>query len=199
MNSTPTKNLCSYKSTRGTILSGDLLLFRSKGGLFSRGIAALGRSIYSHAAMAAWWADRLFALETRSWIGGRALLLSNLVVNAPGRIDVFKTDLNERQREIAVDWMKSATGKKYGWGTIFNQGLRVSPIISIFLSPPLADGSTDSPPVCSELVSRAYREAGVDPVPRLSDRATLPGDLARSWMFKDQEPITLTSVMEDHR
>ena len=186
--------LRNYRSIRNTISSGDMLLYRYGGGLFSRGIAAAGRSIYSHVAMAAWWDDRLFALETRAWIGGTATLLSNYVENYPDRVDVYKAGITDRQREVAVDWMKSATGKKYGWGTTLSHAARLSPILSMFLSAPLADDRHKRLPVCSELVSRAYREAGADPIPNLSDKATLPGDLARSTMFEYK--FTLSSLRD---
>src|SRR3972149_5438093 len=89
--------LVHYIAARAKIRDGDLLLFRRKRGLFSRLIAVAGRSEYCHAAMAAWWNGRLMCLETVQGRGGRAVLLSRLVAENPGRIDVYRANANRRR------------------------------------------------------------------------------------------------------
>ena len=44
--------------------------------------------------MAAWWNGRLMCPETVQGRGGRAVLLSNLVQEYPGRIDVYAAEAN---------------------------------------------------------------------------------------------------------
>lgn len=173
-----------YRDVRLEIGDADLLLFRARLP-HSRLIASAGRSLYAHAAMAAWWGDRLMCLETRQWIGGRAVALSNLVAAMPGRIDVYTAALSQAERSAAVGVMISATGNRYGWPALAWHALRQAPLVRWLLPPELDDGRNGTLPVCSQLVSRAYRDgAGVDVVPNLSDRATTPGDLARSSRFE---------------
>ena len=86
-----------YDTARHKIRDGDLLLFRRKRGLQGKLIAIAGRSEYSHAAMAAWWNGRLMCLETVQGHGGRAVLLSTLVAENPGRIDVYRANANRRR------------------------------------------------------------------------------------------------------
>lgn len=171
-----------YGDVRDQIQSGDLLLFRRQG-LAGAAIAALGRSIYSHVAVAAWWGDELMCLETRERFGGRAVLLSALVDECPGRIDVYDAHVYAWHREAIVSAMRRHAGKKYGWGTIAWHVWRSLPLVRWFVEPPVDDQANGSPLVCSSLVSRVYRQAGYDPALNLSDQATTPGDLARSPLF----------------
>ena len=176
-------NFRRYDEVRPCIGNADLLLFR-RAGLTGVIIGAASRSIYSHAAMAAWWDDTLFCLEMREWIGGRGVRLSKLVDQYPGRIDVYRADLGLDERKAAVDAMRQATGVPYGWLTILWHAWRTLPVVRWFVSPPVDDRANGSPVVCSSLLARVYREAaGHDPVPNLSDRGTTPGDLARSTLF----------------
>ena len=75
--------LIPYSGARQKIRDGDLLLFRRENRLTSRLIAAAGRSEYCHAAMAAWWNERLMCLETVQSHGGRAIMLSAAVADVP--------------------------------------------------------------------------------------------------------------------
>ena len=177
-------NPLRYANARRQIGDADLLLFRA-GLPHGRLIASAGRSRYAHAALAAWWGERLMCLETRQWVGGRAAALSNLVAAMPGRIDVYTAALSPDERSAAVNVMISATGRRYGWTALAWHALRQAPLLRWLLASELDDGRNGTLPVCSQLVARAYREgAGVDTVPNLSDRATTPGDLARSARFQ---------------
>lgn len=216
----------NYGNARSAIRDGDLLLFRRRWWVpHSYLIAQAGRSLYSHAAVAAHWGTSLFCLEMLQFRGGRAVLLSNRVAECPGRIDVYgpnylaiNADLGDdavdRVPAEVVETMKRLTGTRYGWASLLKTGLRHMPVVRWFLPPPTNDnkpsltggdgtgteattgsesapscGSMNthslvaSPPYCSEAISRAYRLAGCDPTPNLADRATEPGDLARSTLF----------------
>jgi hypothetical protein len=175
----------SYPLARSKIRDGDLLLFRCGRGLLGRLIATAGRSDYSHAGMAAWWNGRLMCLETLQGRGGRAVLLSNLVRKYPGRIDVYTAEANGQpfDRQAAVEAMIEITGRPYGWWSLLWVALVHMAVVRLFVRPNTDDAANGSLPFCSQAVSRACRAGGVDPVPRLADRATEPGDLARSRFY----------------
>jgi hypothetical protein len=133
--------------------------------------------------------------------GGRAVLLSNRVGQCPGRIDVYRPDrpmlrVNCGDRDCrdtlssVVETMKRLTGTPYGWTSLLRTGLRHLPIVRWIVPTPVRDRHSKAEhlatkaPYCSEAVARAYRSAGVDPVPNLADAATEPGDLARSTLFQ---------------
>jgi hypothetical protein len=189
----------SYFTARPKIHDGDLLLFRRQHWPFSRMIAAVGRSEYSHAAMAAWWNGRLMCLETVQGRGGRAVLLSNLVARWPGGIDVYAPNATRRRfnRHAAVNAMIEITGRRYGWWSLLAAAVRHLPLIRFLVPPDMDDESNGSLPFCSQAVARACRAGGVDPVPNLPDRLTEPGDLARSAFFRYRFTLSLPEVTTD--
>lgn len=174
-----------YTDARREIHDADLLLFRRRSRL-TRLIAVAGRSEYVHAAMAGWWKQRLMCVEMTNG-GGRAQLLSNIVEQWPGAIDVYRANADRRRfsRERALHAMIGITGTRYGWLNLFRAALLHMPVFR-FLAQPSADDSVASndPPFCSQAVAMADRAGGVDPVPNLADRLTEPGDLARSAFFE---------------
>jgi len=174
--------LISYNEARTKIRDGDVLLFRRRRGFWGKLIATAGRSPYSHAAMAAWWGDRLMCLETAQGLGGRAVLLSTLVEAAPGRIDVFRAlpALRRFKRRAAVEAMLDVTGRRYGWRSLLKASLMHLPVARLLALPDTDDRANGSLPFCSQAVARACRLGGLDPAPNLADRLTEPGDLARS-------------------
>lgn len=182
---TTDQRMClNYGEARRWIRDADLLLFRPRGRL-SRLIAVAGRSQYVHAAMAGWWRDRLMCVEM-VYGGGRAQLLSNLVAQWPGTIDVYAVAAKPPRfsRRRAVEAMIGITGKRYGWLNLSRAALLHLPLVRFMVHPDDSDPKTsDLPPFCSQAVSMALRAGGADPVPNLADRLTEPGDLARSPFF----------------
>jgi len=186
-----------YSKARRQIRSGDLLLLRRGRNWAHRLIAAGGRTVYVHAAMAAWWNQDLMCLEMVWWRGGRAVCLSHQVARCPGRWDVYALrPVGQQQvdRSLAVRAMRRLTGTPYGWKALGRVIVRHWPVLRWLLPPP-----TEDPPVlvagalppmplepmfCSQAVVWAYRLAGADPTPNLPDRLTEPGDLARSPLFR---------------
>jgi len=171
-----------YNAARGKIRDGDVLLFRRRRGFLSKLIAVAGRSEYCHAAMAAWWNDRLMCLETVQGCGGRAVLLSTLVEDAPGRIDVFRAlpKLRRFRRLSAVEAMIEITGRRYGWPALVKAALVHLPMVRFLVRAETNDAADGHLPFCSQAVAWAYRLGGLDLAPNLADRQTEPGDLARS-------------------
>lgn len=177
-------NVClEYPDARRKIRDGDVLLFRRGDGLVSRAIAIAGRSIYSHVGMAARWGDRLMILETVQGRGGRAVFLSRIVAQHPGRIDVYGVVPAKRRRfrrAKAVAAMIETTGRRYGWANLLKVAFFHLPLVRWFIRPILSDDTNGSLPFCSHAVAAAYRAGGLDLVPNLADAATEPGDIARS-------------------
>jgi hypothetical protein len=174
-----------YCKVRHEIRDADLLLFRRRNRI-ARLIAVAGRSQYVHAAMAGWWKDRLMCVEMTSG-GGRAQLLSNLVAQWPGVIDVYQANAIGRRfsRERALKAMIAITGKRYGWWNLWCAALLHAPVCRFLVRPNTNDlDVSPRPPFCSQAVATADREGGVDPVPNLADRLTEPGDLSRSAFYE---------------
>lgn len=182
------------RDARHVILDADLLLFRRPAhSLISRAISVAGRSEYTHAAKAAWYrptashiSPMLLCAEVREFYGGRAVTLASQVKQFT--IDVFSANTRrwpEYNRAGAAAWILSLAGSRYGYRAIFRAARAHLPIARWFYSPDLDDATDDHQPVfCSEAVAQADRlGGGVDPVPHLSDRATEPGDLARSDFY----------------
>lgn len=185
----------SLDDARGRLFDGDLLLFRSRPGLFGRLslgslIATAGRGVHSHAAKVAWWGDEPFCCEVREWYGGRAVTLASQVRKYPGRIDVFRTNPKCRwpryDRLASVRYMRSLAGCDYGYGSVLAASLLHLPMMRLLVRPNLDDAHAQHrPPFCSQAVVMADRLAGgVDPVPHLADRLTEPTDLAQSPFYE---------------
>lgn len=185
----PPRKMANLSLHATDIRDGDLLLFRGRGWV-SRLIGVAGRSEYSHAAKAIWWAGDLFCCEVRELKGGRAVTLESQVRRCPGRIDVFETNPDARwsdyDRQSAVRFMRRLAGCDYGYRGVFRAALRHFLLWRFLVRPDMDDKRvTDQPPFCSEACAMADRiGGGVDPVPQLADRITEPGDLARSPFYR---------------
>lgn len=164
----------------------DLLLFRGRSL-----VSVMGRGIYTHAAMFAWWEKEPFCMEVTQFYGGRAVHLGQLIKLNPGRIDVYSSNPGNRwlfHRENTVKCMRQLMGCHYGYRNIFRVALQYIPVLRSFFRPSIEDTHKGlHPPFCSQACMIAYREGGgVDPVPLLSDEFTEPNDLARSPFFEYQ-------------
>lgn len=174
----------------GLIRDADLLLFRPAdfaGDL----IRIVGRGRYSHAALAVRnCSDVLLCAEVREWYGGRLVTLASQVERYPGRIDVFESNPDNRwpewDRSRASRAMQMQAGCSYGWGHIATTSLLYMPFVRLCYRPDFSatDAETNWPPYCSEAVSYALTQGGVDPIPLLAHRWTEPSDLARSLFFR---------------
>ena len=186
----------TYEAAEPRIKSADLLLCRVKHGIGNKAISVVGRSPYVHAGMAAWLRDetgesRLHIVDVLQWHGGRKRLLADEVADYPGRYDLFTVNTDrfpEFDCDGAVQHMLQYADGQYGWWNVFRVSCRHMPLVR-FLLPPMTDDKANGAhlPFCSQAVADADRRGGgVDPVLHLSDRATEPGDLARSWLYRRQ-------------
>jgi hypothetical protein len=172
---TEQRGLVHYAGIRREIRDGDILLFRGKSWI-SRIICRLTRSPYSHAAIVAWWSDRLMVLEAV----GKGIVVSRMsvVVNHySGKIDLWTTDEGLSRAEVILAAQR-LLGKRYSpYKLIRNLGRLV------FGRPRHDEHDPEAPPedfVCSEFVSRVWRAGGIDLVNDSPDVYTKPSDIARS-------------------
>lgn len=204
-----------YEDVRPAIRPGDVLLFRGRG-LVSALIGGLGRSRYSHAALAVrvqadGAAPRLLVAEFRELRGGRAVLLSKAIegaavdlyrVNLSGVEGLGLSDAEVRRRVADKAWGKVLEARPYSYWTIVRLVLGRLPLFLLRRLPflgrrlPFRTWSEDDRAdpkgfVCSVFVSWAWRTAGlVDLVPNLADDSTEPGDLARSGRLEYAGTLT---------
>lgn len=200
--------LLKYNQCRNIIHEADVLLFKpSRCFGFGWLISRYTNSPYSHAALAHWDNDRLYALEFREFKGSRQYLLSDYI-NEGEKIDVFRpfqkiivptvkiNDNNEPYNSfltydfnmnVAKNITKTACdllGVEYSWWTIMKMAGTYLPFIRLKSLYKTDDEYFKTHAfVCSTLVTFSYRKNFIDPVRFLSDRYTTPGDLARSAVF----------------
>ena len=178
-------NFVPYGQALAHVRDGDLLLFRRRGL-----ISIAGRGDHSHAAKVAWWSDQAFLLEVREWHGGRAVTLSSQVDRLPARIDLYEANPGNRwpeyDRRGATRAMRRLAGCAYGYWGVVTASLLHLPVVRLLARADLRDAERSGrPPFCSQACAMSDRVGGgVDPVPHLADRMTLPGDLARSPFYR---------------
>lgn len=189
---------------RANVHTGDVLLFRATGPVAAI-IRWSGRTSYSHVGLAAWWGERLLVLESRELRGCRAVPLSSAA--ATGRVDLYRVrGAGELERADVLEEALKHLGGAYGWASILRMAftrlpvglLRMVPVLRRVLPKGPSYSENDGDPsgprmVCSEYVARCWRAAGPlwDLVPRLADRNTEPGDLARSALLEPVGTLTL--------
>jgi hypothetical protein len=164
-----------YGGIRRAIRDGDILLFRGKSWI-SRVIRRVTRSPYSHAAIVAWWGDRLMVLEAV----GKGIVVSrmSIVVNQySGKVELWTTDEDLARPEV-IRTAQRLLGKRYSLYKLIRNLRRM-----LFGRPPHEEADPEAPPddfVCSEFVSRVWRAGGIDLVADAPDLYTKPSDIAKS-------------------
>lgn len=184
------------------IWNGDLLLFRRRSI-----ISIYGRGEYSHAAMAGWWSGylqgrdnaQLMALESREFIGSRAVLLENYIEKCPAGIDVYRPQLPDgegHRRELAFAEARRKLGRPYSYAGVLLAGASHVPGLRFVRkfetdddarNPFYGDGEAqlqepDPREHCSQFYNSAWRHgAGIDWVPNVPDHLTEPSDLGRCY------------------
>ena len=169
----------NYADVRSQISDADVLLYRGDR-WYERLIGIAGRSNYCHAGMAAWWHGRVHVLQETAFDDHKPLF-SEVLRTFPGEIDVYGPYLGAFDRDLITKEMIEIVGQKYGWRNLAATIARHLPMLAGFVRPTLDDEAKSKyPPFCSAAVSRAFRVAGIDLVPNLSDDDTEPADLSRS-------------------
>jgi hypothetical protein len=149
--------LVDYAGIRREIRDGDILLFRGKSWL-SRIICRVTGSPYSHAAIVAWWNDRLMVLEAVGK-GIVASRMSVVVSQYPGKVELWTTDQDLARTEV-IRAAQRLLGKRYSPYKLIRNLERL-----VFGRPRHDEADPEAPPddfFCSEFVSRVWRAGGVD-------------------------------------
>lgn len=193
-----------YREARKIINDGDILLFRGQG-IVADFIKVAGQSDYSHVGVASWHGTNggrmLECVEFREWKGGRTVNLEQYVKDNSGVIDVYRPDpyftkiiFNPKTKEIEIkeldfngknvtNSMRKTTGLPYGWSRIWWMAKRKIPFLRFIYDVNSImddDITTETYPVCSTAVARAFSIHGYDLVKNRSDDYTEPSDIARS-------------------
>lgn len=196
MADSPGKILLPFSNAAPLIEDADLLLWRPTS-LRGWVQAQLSRSEFSHASKAHWIetprGKRLMTLGTEERRGGVPDDLRDHVDRYPGVIDVYRANPGNRWPEYdrlgSIRWtIEHGLGRRYGWWATIRAALSRVIVLRWFswFNPSRYDEENGTkPPNCSALCSMSDRiGGGVDPVPRLSDLSTEPGDLATSKFYE---------------
>ena len=197
-----------YSCAKELIKEADVLLFRA-GRFPSVGwwIGKYTASIYSHAALAHWDNNDLYAIEFREFKGSRQYPMDRYVEQLGSRgIDVFRAAetviypylekiedkhwVAYKELNFDADTARNITytaqqfiGETYSYWTIWQILKTYIPFIRLGRKVKKNGEPETTSFVCSTLITYAYRKHYIDPVPFLSDQYTSPGDLARSGLF----------------
>ena len=169
-----------------TLQTGDILLFRQES-IPGRIAAFFTQSDYSHAALVSVEGDTVYCLEVREFLGGRKIDLETYLQEEPAVFEVWRMNNlpSHHFQTNVVKTMEKFVGVEYGWKHVIKAVMVRSALT--FFGDRFArrvwrylDESEKHPPFCSEAVSIAYRSAAIDLCPKIPDRFTFPGDLAKS-------------------
>lgn len=179
-----------YARARRDIETGDILL-RKRSSL----ISLVGRSEYSHAAMAIWLSDQntLMLAEFREFWGSGIVTMSDRIAECPKQFDLYRPTCSDQIKARAAMYFVRQMGKPYNARQIVQLALVHLPFVQLAatrfgLDPRYTDTTLsrwDAPKVCSSSIEWAYRKAASDYesdwdlVPRLNDLYCEPGDIAR--------------------
>lgn len=174
-----------YVDVRDSIQDGDIVLFKGKS-LLSRLIRWFTRSEYTHAGIAVWWRDRLMLLEAVDK-GVWAVPLSWRLATYQGTAHLLTPDEHAlRENNLTLDRARLVASAQSELGKEYATWLLVRIARKIVFR---WKGGADpwKPPqrfVCSQYVSRVYRDANVDLDPDEPDRFTTPKDIAESEFLR---------------
>ena len=191
----PLERLQAYGQVRNQVEDGDVFLFRGRY-LISRLFEKVDFSYYSHAALSAWWGDRLMILQAEG-PGIQAVPMSVAVAEYPGRVDWYKLkresfpDLEKRLGAVLVE-AKSDLGLSYGFGDLLRN------IWHWIAKVKLADPVNPRAMFCSEYVERCFREGGMSLTGK-PDITTFPKDIAASPHLGYMATIPHDPDDADHR
>jgi hypothetical protein len=172
----PEEREITYADARDKVRDGDLFLFRGEF-LISKLFRRVDHSFYSHAALAAWWDDRLMILQAEG-SGIQAIPMSVAIGTYPGRADWYAlkrdeiADFDAKLQKVLRE-ARSDLGLAYGFGDLWRNIVRWA--VQVKLSDPARPRAM----FCSEYVERCFREAGMSLTGR-PDITTFPKHIAAS-------------------
>jgi hypothetical protein len=172
----PLEKLVAYKDVRPQVKDCDVFLFRGTY-LISKLFEKVDFSYYSHAALSAWWGDRLMILQAEG-PGIQAVPMSVAVGSYPGRVDWYRLEPSSFPDGAAhlagvLTEAKADLGLAYGFVDLLKN------IWHGIAKIKLADPSYPRAMFCSEYVERCFRVAGMSLTGK-PDITTFPKDIAAS-------------------
>jgi len=171
----PSEKLEEYAAVRPRVADGDVFLFRGQY-LISKLFERETHTFYSHAALAAWWGDRLMIMQAEA-PGIQAIPMSVAIGTYPGRADWYALrrdeDGFEQRLTRVLREAKSDLGLAYGYLDLLKNLVRSA------LKVKLSDPCRPRAMFCSEYVERAFREGGMSLTGK-PDITTFPKDVAAS-------------------
>ena len=176
----PNEKLESYESVRPRVADGDIFLFRGQY-LISKLFERETHTFYSHAALAAWWGDRLMIMQAEA-PGIQAIPMSVAVGTYPGRADWYALrreetpEIRERLPQVLRE-AKADLGLAYGYLDLLKNLIRSA------LKVKLSDPCRPRAMFCSEYLERAFREGGMSLTGK-PDITTFPKDVAASPLLR---------------
>jgi len=154
------------------------ILLMANNTLFARWIKALTKSIYSHVEIYIGAGECVGATNK----GGKGVRIRTIQQNMRRfyRIDICRYPyLYENKTEIVCQEAMNHIGEKYNYLMLF-----WFPLMWLFPDKWKNPFVRKEAKVCSELVSRVYKNAGIDLVPDKVEGQESPGDIAKSLKLK---------------
>lgn len=181
-----------YEEARDCVKAGDVLLWRPTS-WFGWFIALGTRTPYSHAGLAAWHGNRLYALEMLQGTGGRHEALSKQIALFPGRCEVWRPTSPSYNGEGAASEFMWILGARYGWSDFMQMTVLLFSkwLHERLYNPPFNSDDPDIPRVCSSGVHWGCRTGGGVALTDKPDLLVSPGDLAKSSGLAYQFTLTI--------
>jgi hypothetical protein len=173
--------MIKYAQARDQIKNGDVLMYKGRG-LVSSVIRWVIHSPYSHAALAAWWNQRLMVMEAK----GQGVVVNSTSRNIRhyrGDVEWFscKKEISEDDRLRMVKFAQEELGKSYGRWKAILLGIKILFEHDLEKRDRL---KREKRLFCSEYVAQIYNSIGLDLKKGRSDRFTKPDDIANSPLLE---------------
>jgi hypothetical protein len=175
-------NILKYDEIRREIKDGDILLYKGKG-LFKSGfiptlVQLVTRSPYAHAAITAWWNERLMVIEA---IGSGVIVnpLSLSLERYHATVEWFsgKEEIPDEKRQEMMFYAQKEFGKGYAVLLSFWFMIKMLFIGNIDKNDRFREETRF---YCSQFVAQVYHKAGLDLKKQRNDRYMSPDDIANS-------------------
>jgi hypothetical protein len=184
--------MVKYAQARDQIKNGDVLMYKGRG-LVSSVIRWVTHSPYSHAALVAWWNQRLMVMEAK----GQGVIVnptSRSIRHYRGDVEWFscKKEISEDDRLRMVKFAQEELGKSYGRWKAILLGIKILFEHDLEKRDRL---KREKRLFCSEYVAQIYNFIGLDLKKGRSDRFTKPDDIANSPLLEKRGQLKKYRVM----
>jgi hypothetical protein len=173
--------IVKYAQARDQIKNGDVFMYKGRG-FTSSIIRWVTHSPYSHAALAAWWNQRLMVMEAK----GQGVVVnstSRSIRHYRGDVEWFscKKEISEDDRLRMVKFAQEELGKSYGRWKAIILGIKILFVHDFEKRDRL---KREKKLFCSEYIAQIYNSIGLDLRKGRSDRFTKPSDIAKSPLLE---------------